>query len=208
MGPQFVFFVRTMVASRIDGPNGGCLFVAKTNVHAFIRRVIPQIIDISVKVDGGEEVVGRPVIVVELALAAGHKQLVHFGSENHSLRIRHSRDRALQRSPADIDHLDRVVAQRGDKQFSSTGSEVIETSLDTFQRNRFGQDKRPSFLRRGTLLRMGLGRQHEQQRQRYAKITEPFHAILQANQSPNQNSFVLAYSKCRSSSGTNQMKFS
>ncbi len=79
-----------------------------------------------------DEIERGSVINVQLALAAADEELVRFGSIDHALRIWHSSYGVFQRSPADVDHLDGIVAQCGDKQLSSTGAKMIETPLDAF----------------------------------------------------------------------------
>src|SRR6266581_344594 len=129
MGSQFVFFLDARVGCCIDRPDCRGVFITVADINTLVRSVVPQVIDVAVEVYRRDEVERVSVVNVQLALAAPNKQLVRFGSVDNALRVWHSRYRVLQRSTADVDHLDGVVAQCRDKQFPSAGTKMIETSL-------------------------------------------------------------------------------
>ena len=158
MRSQLVFFVGALVGRCIHSPDGRGLLVAVTDVDTLVRRVVPQIIDITVEVDRRDQIERRSVVDVKLAFAARHKQLVHFRGIDHALGVGHARDRVVQCSPADIDDLDRIVAQRGDEQLPPTRAKMVETSLNVLQRDRLRQNQRPDFRSCQTLLSMKRSR--------------------------------------------------
>src|SRR5712692_4220058 len=181
MGTQFVFFLNALVGCRIDCPDGPCLFITIPYVNTLIRSVVSQVIDITVEVNLRDEIEGGSVVYVKLSFAAPDKQLVLFRSVDHALRIRHPGYRVLQGSPADVDHLDRIVAQCGDKQLSSTRTKMIETSLDALQRNRFGQNERAWALRNCIFLSGHTCHACESQRYKEVNTATFFHRVLRVN---------------------------
>src|SRR6266853_4989548 len=98
MRTEFIGFIEALVSCDIDCTDRGLLFVAVSHIKTFFLGVVSQVVDVTVEVDSGEQVEGSSVVDVELALAAGYEELVHFWGVSDALRIRHSRDGVLQSS--------------------------------------------------------------------------------------------------------------
>ena len=103
-------------------------------------RVVAQIVDVPVKVDGFDEVEGSTFVDKELALAAGGEKLLRFRRVDDALGMRDPRNAMAAHAGADVDDFHAVVPQRSDDQLIfPVEAKMVEASLDACHRNRFGQ---------------------------------------------------------------------
>ena len=109
---KLVHFVQTLIRSCVDHPDGCFVFVAITDINTFRGCVISEIVDISVVVDTGDQLVVTAIVDIELAFAAGDEELVEPGREDNPLWLRNAGDTVHLAVVNEIDHFHGTVAQR------------------------------------------------------------------------------------------------
>lgn len=85
-------FRQPFVGCGIDGADRPRFLLPVADVHALLGRAVPQIVNVSMKINGLDQTESGAIVDVELALAAGGKKLLGLRRVDHSLGIRDARD--------------------------------------------------------------------------------------------------------------------
>jgi hypothetical protein len=144
-----------------------------------IGGVVPQIVNVSMKINGLDQTESGAIVDVELALAAGGKKLLGLRRVDHSLRIRDPSDAVGADTGANVDHFHAVVPERSDDQsISPVEAKMVEASLDTRHRNRFGQNQRSRCFGRGRFLSAQTKGERASERTSKAGLKSAFHRVM------------------------------
>ena len=112
MRAQVVFFRQPFVRCGIDGADRPRFVFSIANVHAPIRRVVAQIVNVTVEINGLDQTKSSAFIDVELPFAAGGKKLLELRRVDRSLWIRDASDAVAADTGADVDNFHTVVPPR------------------------------------------------------------------------------------------------
>src|SRR5579862_589627 len=153
MGAQLVFFGEALVGCGIDNADGAGFVFTKANVDTVSRGVVAQVVNVAMKIDFLHQVEIFAGVDSQFAFAAGGKKFFRVGGIGDALGIGNACDCVRAHAGADVDYLDGVVSEGGDKELIfAVETEMIESALHARRGDRLGENERAGGVRRGRSL--------------------------------------------------------
>jgi hypothetical protein len=110
MGANLILFLQPFAGCSIDHPDGPGFVFSKTDVNAMSRRIVAQIIDISMKIDFLDKLEAASVKNSQFSFAAGNEDFLGIRRIGYALRIWYIGNGARSEPCADIDNFNGIVA--------------------------------------------------------------------------------------------------